>query len=1245
MASLFYEVQSRHNSHEPRMRQANIVLNAVNEVIERKIGKKLSEGETYPVTAYFAALMSFLETDESEGSMVAAVAFLLGYVFKKIDPNVLKAKAERTAILFTSVLTNHNEDNVACRWSLECSSILLSSLDRRTWLANGSEAQAVTTLFQALCVFSTDLRPRIRKSAQAGVQRVLNNIAQGGFVPKVSNVVQQALLAELSQCTPKDCQGAMFACGLLQKVVHDIPPDTARAILSNLFTLAAKGSPVLLIQAMRTASAVFDFQGDKTNKQSYALIADILDTMLTIKPHKADNDTCLPYLSATSKGLEALARSYPSECLARIHTAISSVGEYLLSPRAPVVLAASHTLKTIVGQCLSEYKVLKLSKADRKELRAPVAKSLETLLSYKYKTSWAHSFSVVEHVLGCVDLNEYPSFSTILLALDSLHQGALSGKERKGLEAAVLAAIIKSGPEQLEAILPLHLPKTECSAIIEGSTVSVGSLQKAIAVSRAWILPLLQSGVKSSNHTLEYYFTNLWPTWKTLVRCVGGVKKVYPAEGSQMDAIQLQLIATLPSFATNAQDMDSALQKNAKQWAIGIQKSTGHVRQNLCKALACLVQSAREAAAPARESDMKEENPHLISRAVGQKTVKVAQRLSKNFLSILFDAALQPDHPSVTEACVHAASEIGLVAPEKGINSMFIALLKKLLQIQAMTSQDEEEIAQKKAKEQAMADLALGLIPCLNASSLDWMMRTFIPLLKDEEAMLQKKAYRVVRAICEKKPEFFVKNSEKILTALKDALGDMVGGVSRQRLLCFEKVLPRLAEILNSKPEAFKFLGSFVGEIILSCKESNAKARETAFGLSVKIGAMLKESKANVTLYTKGAAPGDPYPLLTEYFSMVSAGLAGTTPRMQGATVSVLARLIYEFHKDITDHTLSQIMKSIRVLLDERSREVVKAILGFAKVVSIRVEPKVLGPYLPDLVQGLCKWADDSKNKFRQKIRAVFVALANRFGSDTLAMLVTDKHQPLVEHIRKECIKKAKEKAERWSEHKRDTKTQKKILGEFGQVVDASERKIDEVEKALFDEDDEDDDFNAFRGSGSKRNTGSGSMAIVDPDIDFLGSSAARRVVRGSDKSLSRLMEEERKREEIKMDEEGKIVIEDPAEREKAEALAVIDASGRNNGLKRHGSKKRSRSRDPGTNRRAHSGKRFKSRKGAGGDVKTRETNVDPYAYVPMNPAHLNKRKALKARRAFESVVSAAKAGGKKGKSLRKRDNGRRNRR
>eukprot|EP00954_Amorphochlora_amoebiformis_P029785 1393666-Amorphochlora_amoeboformis.AAC.2 len=128
MASLFYEVceppprailssirlpeepliepvQSRHNSHEPRMRQANIVLNAVNEVIERKIGKKLSEGETYPVTAYFAALMSFLETDESEGSMVAAVAFLLGYVFKKIDPNVLKAKAERTAILFTSVLT------------------------------------------------------------------------------------------------------------------------------------------------------------------------------------------------------------------------------------------------------------------------------------------------------------------------------------------------------------------------------------------------------------------------------------------------------------------------------------------------------------------------------------------------------------------------------------------------------------------------------------------------------------------------------------------------------------------------------------------------------------------------------------------------------------------------------------------------------------------------------------------------------------------------------------------------------------------------------------------------------------------------------------------------------------------------------------------------------------------------------------------------------------------------------------
>lgn len=43
-----------------------------------------------------------------------------------------------------------------------------------------------------------------------------------------ADCLQEVLVSELQQCTPKECQGAMFACGLLQKILHIMPVFAAR---------------------------------------------------------------------------------------------------------------------------------------------------------------------------------------------------------------------------------------------------------------------------------------------------------------------------------------------------------------------------------------------------------------------------------------------------------------------------------------------------------------------------------------------------------------------------------------------------------------------------------------------------------------------------------------------------------------------------------------------------------------------------------------------------------------------------------------------------------------------------------------------------------------------------------------------------------------------------------------------------------------------------------------------------------
>lgn len=58
----------------------------------------------------------------------------------------------------------------------------------------------------------------------------------------------------------------------------------------------------------------------------------------------------------------------------------------------------------------------------------------------------------------------------------------------------------------------------------------------------------------------------------------------------------------------------------------------------------------------------------------------------------------------------------------------------------------------------------------------------------------------------------------------------------------------------------------------------------------------------------------------------------------------------------------------------------------------------------------------------------------------------------------------------------------------------------------------------------------------------------------------------------------------------------------------------------------SHTGERFKAQK-AGGDIK--KGRVEPYAYLPLNPASLNKRTKRKAVGQWRGVVRAAQAGAK----------------
>ncbi|KAF8071289.1 uhpC [Scenedesmus sp. PABB004] len=234
-----------------------------------------------------------------------------------------------------------------------------------------------------------------------------------------------------------------------------------------------------------------------------------------------------------------------------------------------------------------------------------------------------------------------------------------------------------------------------------------------------------------------------------------------------------------------------------------------------------------------------------------------------------------------------------------------------------------------------------------------------------------------------------------------------------------------------------------VGELVLATKEANKKTRTAAYALLVDIAHELDDARP-LSLAPHGGAGsdsdsggggsdsmsdgGDEYGAkpsararrfaasargrpaaasggLLDFVHAVMAGLAGASPHMQSAAVLALARLVFEFAGAL-EGLVGRLLPAVLLLLRSQSREVVKAVLGFIKVCAMRMPVDMLLVWLPQLLEGMLIWADDSKNKFRLKIRVIVERLVRRCGLDAVAAACPPGDAKLIAHIRKQNTRK-----------------------------------------------------------------------------------------------------------------------------------------------------------------------------------------------------------------------------------------------
>jgi len=780
------------------------------------------------------------------------------------------------------------------------------------------------------------------------------------------------------------------------------------------------------------------------------------------------------------------------------------------------------------------------------------------------------------------------ALSPLLLAMVALHDALEASPAAAPLgtlslvEAAVGDAIAALGPDLFLCTVPL-----------EGGS--------GLSPHRAWILPLLKANARLTPCALAHFRDVMLPLADRLAATPSLLAKTH----------KVQIWAVLPSYCARPVDLVEVLPSFEASLSKAVKDQ--ELQPAVCMALKTLVGWSPEAA-------------ELRPMPVEERAVLAS--LAKKVMPVLFKLLDKGLPPSQSQVALETLSSLARVADISFIGVLFKTLLQRLLQATLASTQQDRAVL--------MCDLAIALVPVLDLASIGLLYDAVKPMLSmDDHPTFQKRCYRILHLVCEHHPRFTQETGrlEELLTLLTQSL--LTSHVSsrqmRLRCLCSLVATFETATQLEAIP-------NMLGEVILCTKDANAKARDAAYDLLLAMARATSAATGNVT----------------SFVSMLSAALAAVTPHMRSAAVLSLARLLYVLgpEDDALRAMIPDMLGTVLVLLREQAKEVIKAVVSLIRVAVALCDATLLKPVVPQVVDGLMLWVGETKNRFRATIKLIMKRLCRLYGFEPIASLLPKDDVALVTYLQRMAGRAARKRSG-------EGKGNANGMSESEEVSDDEESQEDDDEGDV--EDDEEDEMasmlsgrkQSVKGSvkGSMRRSTKGSMKssvrssgsrgaahdkadeflVADHDddggvVDLLDKSILGHVkVKAAGGRRAEQMENDDAEDPVQVASDGRIII--PAEKTRdqkrkrgAEAPVVAAAPVSEQKRKKVKVVKRA----PGAE--------YKSKKGAGGDVK-KAGAFEPYAYIPLDGKTLASKKKHAAIEQYSGVVGGGNAKGAKGRA------------
>ncbi|KAL9099466.1 MAG: hypothetical protein Q9163_005044, partial [Psora crenata] len=983
-------------------KQTAVVLTAVEDTLK-------SQNYDFTPTAYFAALLALLSQSVSPANgivnkeLATSVVYLLDVVATYVPSQLLRSKFEQILHSLAPVLTSHDIEAPLIRSSIGCLESLLLAQDSAAWALSQTQISPRRAI-AGLLVLTQDHRPKVRKRAQEAITHVLKTPPPSPSLdhPAADMCAETALKglrdmlaasATLGKRGKRDKRrgheehqpGTMHALQLVKSIASASggwPSKKIEALCEVLMRVSRSNNEWLAMTAFEIFEVIFTGMADQV---SSAKLPKLMHVIEELKPAHNDERLLPPWIAVLSRGYVVSSQIEPQETFQKLPEVFETVAGFLASSWHNIRVSASDCLVSFLVNCLPDSIILDPSVYDGKVLEK-IAKSAIGLLSLKYQSAWMELFNVLSAMFTAYRWRSVDLLNEVVKIVGELRENeSFAGK--KQADHVLGRAIEAMGPEAILQILPLSLVKP-----VPGQP------------GRAWLLPILRDHVRNTN--LAHFRSELVPLSETLFqRVIDHGRSEKTMEIKIYETLVQQIWAVLPGYCYLPLDLTKAFDQSFAEMLANLLYTQTELRADICKALQTLVES-NQAVAASEASEQELLLRHRMTKAEAQTGLNHLATFAGNVLAVLFNVYSQtlPQYRGYILQCISAYLSI---TPEKDLLETFnrVTGMLEALPKDLPSETQAEKLRQPTSStmpptSHTLMDLVIALsiyLPRSTFPTLFSLAGTILPQSSDPQ--LQKKAYKLLPRLATS-PNGALALQERnadLQTLLLSTAASASAPARRDRLAAMAVVIEHISQT------DLYFIPSILSEVVLACKEVNEKARTTAFDLLVLMA--YKMSAGGTITQSRIPHMDSSAPVveasLEEFFTMVSAGLVGSTPHMISASITALTRILYEFVSRLPHAVIEDLVQTMDLFLTSTNREIVRSVLGFVKVAIISLPEEIVKPRLQTLIPGLMGWSKEHKAQFRAKVKHILERAMRRFGPDLVEKYCPEEDKKLIHNIRK----------------------------------------------------------------------------------------------------------------------------------------------------------------------------------------------------------------------------------------------------